>query len=50
MYSQTRKTKSNNDQEKAFCKRLNVSESQLNKALAWYQSAMQNTQAPKAVH
>ena len=50
MHNQTAKTKSNNDKKSAFCKHLNVDESQLQKALAWYHSAMQSSQQTKTAH
>jgi hypothetical protein len=52
MHNQTVKTKSKskNNKENTFCKHLNVNESQLHKALAWYHSAMQNTQQTKTTH
>jgi len=48
--SQAAKSKSINEKEKVFCRHLNVNESQLHKALAWYQSAMQSTQQRKLNH
>jgi len=48
--SQADKSKSKNDKEKIFCRHLNVNESQLHKALAWYHSAMQSTQQRKLHH
>ena len=50
MHNQTVKTKSKNNKERAFCRHLNVDESQLHKALAWYHSAMQGAQQTKTSH
>lgn len=50
MHNPTVKTKSKNNKESAFCKHLNVDESQLHKALAWYHSAMQNPHQAKTTH
>jgi hypothetical protein len=50
MHNQTVKTKPKNNKESTFCKHLNVDESQLHKALAWYHSAVQGVQQSKTTH
>ena len=50
MHNQAVKTKSENNKESAFFKHLNVDESQLHQALAWYHSAMENSHQKKTTH